>query len=402
MIPFSPPHINDKVIEEVTKVLRSGWITTGPRTKAFEKEITAYCGNEVTLCLNSATAGLEIMLRWFGVKEGDEVILPAYTYSSTANVVIHCGAKPVFVDVNADDFNINIKAIENAITSRTKVIMPVDFAGLPCDYNAINELVIKAQGQFISESKIQEELGRIMVLSDAAHSFGANYFNKKAGSLADVSVFSFHAVKNLTTGEGGAVCLNFPAPLNNQELYNELCVKTLHGQNKDALAKTQKGNWRYDIVEAGYKNNMTDIMAAIGQVELARYEAETFPKRKAVCNQYIEKLKQYNWAELPIYITKEKEGSYHLFPLRIKNITEEQRDAIVREIFDCDVSVNVHFIPLPQMSFYRNLGYDIKNYPTTFDNYSREISLPVFYDLTDEMVETVLSSVIQSVEKVLK
>ena len=402
MIPFSPPHINEKVIEEVTKVLRSGWITTGPRTKAFEKEITAYCGNEVTLCLNSATAGLEIMLRCFGVKEGDEVILPAYTYSATANVVIHCGAKPVFVDVNSDDFNINIKAIEEAITPRTKVIMPVDFAGLPCDYSAINELVFKVQSQFVSESKMQAKLGRIMVLSDAAHSFGATYLNKKAGSLADVSVFSFHAVKNLTTGEGGAVCLNFPAPLNNQELYNELCVKTLHGQNKDALAKTQKGNWRYDIVEAGYKNNMTDIMAAIGQVELARYETETLPKRKVICNQYIDKLKQYAWAELPIYITEEKEGSYHLFPLRIKNITEQQRDAIVKEIFDCDVSVNVHFIPLPQMSFYRNLGYDIKNYPTTFDNYSREISLPVFYDLTDDMVETVLNAVIQSVEKVLK
>ena len=402
MIPFSPPHINEKVIEEVTKVLRSGWITTGPRTKAFEKEITAYCGNEVTLCLNSATAGLEIMLRCFGVKEGDEVILPAYTYSATANVVIHCGAKPVFVDVNSDDFNINIKAIEEAITPRTKVIMPVDFAGLPCDYSAINELVFKVQSQFVSESKMQAKLGRIMVLSDAAHSFGATYLNKKAGSLADVSVFSFHAVKNLTTGEGGAVCLNFPAPFNNQDLYAELCVKTLHGQNKDALAKTQKGNWRYDIVEAGYKNNMTDIMAAIGQVELARYEAETLPKRKVICNQYIDKLKQYAWAELPIYITEEKEGSYHLFPLRIKNITEQQRDAIVKEIFDCDVSVNVHFIPLPQMSFYRNLGYDIKNYPTTFDNYSREISLPVFYDLTDEMVGTVLSAVIQSVEKVLK
>jgi dTDP-4-amino-4,6-dideoxygalactose transaminase len=402
MIPFSPPHINEKVIEEVTKVLRSGWITTGPRTKAFEKEITAYCGNEVTLCLNSATAGLEIMLRCFGVKEGDEVILPAYTYSATANVVIHCGAKPVFVDVNSDDFNINIKAIEEAITPRTKVIMPVDFAGLPCDYSAINELVFKVQSQFVSESKMQAKLGRIMVLSDAAHSFGATYLNKKAGSLADVSVFSFHAVKNLTTGEGGAVCLNFPAPLNNQELYNELCVKTLHGQNKDALAKTQKGNWRYDIVEAGYKNNMTDIMAAIGQVELARYETETLPKRKVICNQYIDKLKQYAWAELPIYITEEKEGAHHLFPLRIKNITEQQRDAIVKEIFDCDVSVNVHFIPLPQMSFYRNLGYDIKNYPTTFDNYSREISLPVFYDLTDDMVETVLNAVIQSVEKVLK
>jgi len=239
-------------------------------------------------------------------------------------------------------------------------------------------------------------------LSDSAHSFGGNYFNKKAGSLADVSVFSFHAVKNLTTGEGGAVCLNFPAPFDNQELYEELCVKTLHGQNKDALAKTQKGNWRYDIVEAGYKSNMTDIMAAIGQVELARYEMEILPKRKTICNQYIEHLKQYAWAELPIYTTNEKEGSYHLFPLRIKGVTEEQRDEIIKEIFDCDVSVNVHFMPLPNMSFYKNLGYDVLDYPVALDNYSREISLPVFYDLTDEMVEIVLNAVVRSVKKVLK
>jgi dTDP-4-amino-4,6-dideoxygalactose transaminase len=402
MIPFSPPHINQKVIEEVTKVLQSGWITTGPRTKAFEKEITAYCGNEATLCLNSATAGLEIILRWFGVKKGDEVILPAYTYSATANVVIHCGATPVFVDVNPDDFNINVEAIKNAITSKTKVIMPVDFAGLPCDYNAINALVDKVVNQFTPQSEQQEKLGRILVLSDSAHSFGAYYNKKRAGSLADVSVFSFHAVKNLTTGEGGAVCLNLPKPFDNVSTYNELCIKTLHGQNKDALAKTQKGNWRYDIVEAGYKNNMTDIMAAIGQVELARYDRESQPRRKEICEKYISNLKQYDWAQLPIYITEEKESSYHLFPLRIKNITEQQRDDIVKEIFDQDVSVNVHFIPLPQMTFYKNLGYDIKNYPTTYDNYSREISLPVFYDLTDDMVEIVLNAVIQSVHKILE
>ena len=402
MIPFSPPHINQKVIDEVTKVLKSGWITTGPRTKAFEKEIAAYCGNEKTLCLNSATAGLEIMLRWFGVKEGDEVILPAYTYSATANVVMHCGAKPVFVDVNADDFNINIAAIKKAITSKTKVIMPVDFAGLPCDYNEINQLVIDCKNEFIALTDEQEKLGRILVLSDSAHSFGATYHTNKAGSLADVSVFSFHAVKNLTTGEGGAVCLNLPKPFINEELYSELCIKTLHGQNKDALAKTQKGNWRYDIVEPGYKSNMTDIMAAIGQVELERYDTETLPKRKAVCEKYIEILSQYSWAELPRYQTEEKESSYHLFPLRIKNVTEEQRDEIIKEIFEHDVSVNVHFIPLPQMSFYKNLGYDIKDYPTTYDNFSREISLPVFYDLTDEMMDTVLNAVVTSVKKVLK
>lgn len=402
MIPFSPPHINQDVIDEVVKVLKSGWITTGPRTKQFEKEITAFCGNKTTLCLNSATAGLEIILRWFGVTEGDEVILPAYTYSATANVVIHCGAKPVFVDVNSDDFNINIDAIEKAISPRTKVIMPVDFGGLPCDYVAINKLVEKHKKSFVAANSEQKKLNRVLVLSDSAHSFGAWYNDKRTGSLTDISVFSFHAVKNLTTAEGGAVCLNLPTPFDNDEIYKNLCVKTLHGQNKDALAKTKKGNWRYDIVEAGYKNNMTDIMAAIGQVELARYEKETLPKRKDICTKYSAKLNQYNWAQIPIYETKEKESSYHLYPLRIKGVNEEQRDLIIQEIFDRDVSVNVHFIPLPQMSFYRNLGYNIGDYPTTYNNFSQEISLPVFYDLTDKMIDIVLDAVIQSVEKVLK
>jgi dTDP-4-amino-4,6-dideoxygalactose transaminase len=286
MIPFSPPRIDDKIIAEVTAALKSGWITTGPRTKDFEKKLTAYCGNQSTLCLNSATAGLEIMLRWFGVGEGDEVILPAYTYSATANVVIHCGAKPVFVDVNANDFNINVDNIEKAINEKTKVVMPVDFAGFPCDYDEINALVIKHKNQFKPKSKNQELLGRIMVLSDSAHSFGANYKGKKCGALADVSVFSFHAVKNLTTAEGGAVALNFPEPFDNTELYNYLCMYTLHGQNKDALAKTQKGNWKYDIVEAGYKCNMTDMSAAIGLVELERYDNDTQIKRKQIFDTY--------------------------------------------------------------------------------------------------------------------
>jgi dTDP-4-amino-4,6-dideoxygalactose transaminase len=299
MIPFSPPHINQKAIDEVIKVLKSGWITTGPRTKQFEKEITAYCGNQSTLCLNSATAGLEIILRWYGVKEGDEVILPAYTYSATANVVMHCGATPVFVDVNATDFNINVSEIEKAITSRTKVIMPVDFGGFPCNYDAINALVIKHKKNFVADSDEQKQMGRILVLSDSAHSFGAWYNGKRAGSLTDISVFSFHAVKNLTTAEGGAVALNLPSPFDNEDVYKLLCIKTLHGQNKDALAKTQKGNWRYDIVEPGYKCNMTDIMAVIGQVELERYDSETLPKRKSICDKFTSKLSTYSWAQVP-------------------------------------------------------------------------------------------------------
>jgi dTDP-4-amino-4,6-dideoxygalactose transaminase len=401
MIPFSPPHINQKAIDEVTRVLKSGWITTGPRTKQFEKEITAYCGNQATLCLNSATAGLEIILRWYGVKEGDEVILPAYTYSATANVVMHCGATPVFVDVNASDFNITVSEIEKAITSKTKVIMPVDFGGFPCNYEAINALVVKHKNTFLATTDEQKFLGRILVLSDSAHSFGAWYQGKRAGSLTDISVFSFHAVKNLTTAEGGAVALNLPMPFNNEDVYKLLCVKTLHGQNKDALAKTQKGNWRYDIVEPGYKCNMTDIMAVIGQVELERYDSETLPKRKQICEKYTSVLSKYTWAQVPMMKSDTIEGCYHLYPLRIKGVSEEQRDAIIKEIFDFDVSVNVHFIPVPMMSYYVGIGYDIKKYPITFDNYSREISLPIFYDLTDEMIETVLNAVIKSVEKVI-
>jgi dTDP-4-amino-4,6-dideoxygalactose transaminase len=401
MIPFSPPSINKKAIDEVVKVLNSGWLTTGPRTKAFEKEITAYCGNKATICLNSATAGLETILRWFGVSEGDEVILPAYTYSATANVVIHCGATPVFVDVNADDFNINVKEIEKAITARTKVIMPVDFAGLPCDYDAINRIVRDRSDLFHAQSENQTKLGRILVLSDSAHSYGAWQNKKRAGSLTDISVFSFHAVKNLTTAEGGAVALNLCEPFDNEEVYKQLCINTLHGQNKDALAKTQKGNWKYDIVEAGYKCNMTDIQAAIGQVELERYDSETLPRRREICDFYTDFLGKYDWAQTPILKKENDESCYHLYPLRIKSISEDQRDEIIQKIFDQDVSVNVHFIPVPKMSFYTKMGYDLENYPTTKDNFIREISLPVFVDITKEQMDLVVSAVVSAVESTI-
>ena len=401
MIPFSPPHIDQKIVDEVTKVLLSGWITTGPKTKLFEKELTKYCGNKATLCLNSATAGLEIMLRWYGVKEGDEVILPAYTYTATANVVMHCGAKPVFVDVNAHDFNISIANIEKAITSNTKVIMPVDFGGHVCDYDELNALVLKHKDKFSANTEEQKMLGRILVLSDSAHSFGATYKGKKAGSLTDISVFSFHAVKNLTTAEGGGVALNLPAPFDNDAVYKALCIKTLHGQDKDALAKTQKGNWRYDIIEPGYKCNMTDIMAAIGLVELERYDNFTSKGREHIFKQYDAAFSKYDWAQIPEYKTSDKLSCYHLYALRIKGVTEDQRDAIIKEIFEHDVSVNVHFIPVPMMSFYKGQGYDIKNYPVTYDNYSREISLPVYIDLDDEKVKRVIDAVVASVKKVI-
>ena len=404
MIPFSPPRITDEVVNAVTGVLRSGWITTGPKTKEFEKQITEYCGSKSTICLNSATAGLEIMLRWFGVTKGDEVIVPAYTYTATANVVNHCGAKVIFVDVNKDDFNISVEKIEKAITSRTKVIMPVDFAGFPCDYDAINELVNRKdiRKKFKANSPEQKKLKRILVLSDSAHSIGAVYKGKKTGSLTDASVFSFHAVKNLITAEGGAVCLNLPAPFDNEKIYKDLCIKSLHGQNKDALAKTSGvGGWRYDIIEAGYKCNMTDIAAVMGICELKDYESDTLPRRKKICDTYSAALSKYDWAEIPVLRTGEREASYHLFPLRIKGIKEAQRDEIIKNIFERGVSVNVHFMPVPMMSFYKKLGYKIKNYQNAYDNYSREISLPVYYNLTDEQVQTVINAVVDSVQKVI-
>ncbi len=401
MIPFSPPRIDQKIIDEVVDTLKSGWITTGSKTKKFEKLLAAYCGNKRTICLNSATAGLEIMLIWFGVKEGDEVILPSYTYSATANVVMHCGAKPVFVDVK-EDFNIDPEKVKAAITSKTKVIMPVDFGGWPCDYNALNKLVVEPDIKklFSPNSDEQKRLGRIFILADAAHSLGATQNDKKSGALTDCSVFSFHAVKNLTTAEGGAVALNFDH-LNNDELYERLCIKTLHGQNKDALAKMQKGNWRYDIVEAGYKMNMTDILAAIGLVELERYETETLVKRKEICLAYNKAFENKSWAILPDLQNESQETSYHLYPLRIAGIDEPTRDKIMQQIFDKNISVNVHFIPVPMMSFYRSLGYSIDNYPVCYKNFSQEISLPVFFDLTYSQIEEISKSVIQSVEEEL-
>jgi dTDP-4-amino-4,6-dideoxygalactose transaminase len=403
MIPFSPPRIDQLIIDEVIDTLKSGWITTGPKTKLFEKKLTAYGGHKATLCVNSASAGLELMLHWFGVKEGDEIILPAYTYAATANVVVHCGAKPVFVDIN-NDFNISTAAIKKAITARTKVIMPVDIGGLPCDYDAINALVKENDiiSLFKPNTEEQKKLGRILILSDAAHSIGGTYKDKKVGSLTDITVYSFHAVKNLTTAEGGAICLNLDKEFDNDEIYTYLNSKSLHGQNKDALAKTQIGNWRYDIIEPGYKCNMTDIQAAMGIVEIDRYDKDMLVKRKHIFDLYAKMFSQYQWAQLPVYINNSKSSSFHVFLLRINGITEEQRDAIISEIFKADVSVNVHFVPLPMMTYYKNQGYKIEDYPNSYNNYSREISLPVYYDLTDENIATVVKAVANSVDKVMK
>ena len=392
MLPFSPPRIDQQTIDEVIDTLKSGWISTGPKTKLFEKKITEYIGCKTTVAVSAWTTGMEVALRWWGIGPGDEVIIPVYTYCASANVVLHTGAKAVMVDINPDDFNISMEAIRKAITPHTKAIMPVDIAGLPCDFDAIKQLVEEAKPLFSPSNEVQRKLGRILIASDAAHSFGATYKGVQMGAVADISCFSFHAVKNLTTAEGGAICFNLPDTFYHDELYKLFCIKILHGQSKDALAKMQKGAWRYDVLEPGYKCNMTDLQAAIGLVELARY-AETLTRRKEIFEQYAIGLGSEPWAEIPVREDAHRVSCCHLFQLNIKGVTEAQRDAIMQEIFEQDIAVNVHFQPLPLLTAYKNLGYDIANYPVAYDKYSREISLPIYYNLTEEQVEMVIQAV---------
>jgi len=402
-IPFSPPHIKEEAIEEVADTLRSGWITTGPKTKLFERKITEYCGAKKTLCVNSATFGLEICLRWFGVGEGDEVIIPAYTYTATANTVAHTGAKIVMVDANKDDFNLNLEEVKKAITPKTKVIIPVDIAGLPVNTRQLIDYLEtdEVKSHFLASSKNQEKLGRILVLSDSAHSIGARLFGERIGKFADITVFSFHAVKNITTAEGGAIAFHLPEAFDHEQIYKEINMISLHGQSKEALAKTQKEAWRYDVLHTGYKGNMTDIQASLGLVALKYYEIDNLPRRKKIMNYYQSVFSGYKWAELPIFKDEIRETSYHIFTLRIKNITETQRDQIIDEIYETGVSVNVHFQPLPMLSIFKEMGFDIKDFPVAFDNYSREITLPVYQDLTDEQQKYIVENVVASIEKVL-
>lgn len=402
MIPFSPPRIDDAVINEVTEVLKSGWITTGPRTKLFEKEISAYCGCKTTVAVNSWTMGMQVFLDFWGIGPGDEVILPAYTYCASANVIIHSGAKPVLVDVAEGSFNISVEEVRKAITPRTKAIMAVDIGGYPADYYSILDLVNEDEirGMYNGNNSMQRQLGRILVISDAAHSFGAILKGKRMGSIADITAFSFHAVKNLTTAEGGAICFNLPEGFDHDEIYAEMCVKILHGQNKDALAKTQKGNWRYDVVEPGFKCNMTDIQAAIGLIELKRYQ-ENLDRRKVIFDRYSDAFSRESWAIIPEYESADKISSYHLYLLRIEGATENMRDQIIQEIFDQDVSVNVHFQPLPILTAYAKRGYEMGDYPHAYQQYANEISLPVYFNLTDEQVDTVIEAVKNAVAKVL-
>ena len=400
MIPFSPPRIDDVTIKAVEEALRSGWITTGPRTKAFERQIAEYCGVRKVIALNSWTNACELVLRWFGIGPGDEVILPAYTYCATANIVMHVGAKPVLVDVR-DDFTIDPEAVRKAMSPRTKCIMPVDIGGLPADIDAIVAIAEEAHATFRAANSEQRTLGRPLVLSDAAHSFGAFIAGKPVGAQADITGFSFHAVKNLTTAEGGALAFNLPESFDAEALYKLFNTMSLHGQSKDALAKRQPGAWRYDVAQPGWKCNMTDLQAAIGLVELDRYDNDTIPRRKAISARYNAAFKNDPRFVAPLLKDADRESSYHLYMLRITNAREEQRDAIITAIAKQEVSVNVHFIPLPMLSFYSGQGYRIGDYPNTFLNYSREISLPVYYDLTDAQVDEVIAAVKAAVGEVM-
>ena len=400
-IPFSPPYIDENVINEVVDSLRSGWITTGPKVKALEEEVKNFSGAKQVLCVNSWTSGAIMMLRWLGVKEDDEVIVPAYTYSATALAVLHAGAKPVMVD-SGDDFNISVDDIRKAITPKTKAIIPVDIAGFPCNYDDIMELVKEPaiMSLFNAGSENQNKMGRIMVLNDAAHSLGAWYKEgMRTGSETDVAIFSFHAVKNVTTAEGGAICLNLPEPFNNEELYKELRQMSLNCQTKDAFTKSIAGGWRYDIVGFGMKINMADVNAAIGLAQIRQYD-NLLQERQRIFHKYNDAFTKFDWAVLPPEKENGRRTSYHIYALRINNFTEEQRDAMIEEITNHDVSVNVHFIPMPMLTFFKDLGYDIINYPVAYNNYKSEISLPIFPQLTDEEVEYVIKTVVDAYQKV--
>lgn len=400
-IPFSPPYIDDSVINEVVDSLKSGWITTGPKVKALEEEIKSFSGAKQVLCVNSWTSGAIMMLRWLGVTADDEVIVPAYTYSATALAVLHAGAKPVMVD-SGEDFNISVDAIRKAITPRTKAIIPVDIAGFPCDYDSIMAMVQEDEVKAVYQpnSAIQEKLGRILVMNDAAHSLGARYnIEKNTGCETDIAIFSLHAVKNVTTAEGGAICMNMPSPFDNNALYAELRQMALNCQTKDAFSKSKAGGWRYDIVGFGMKINMADVNGAIGLAQIREYP-ELLKERKRVFNTYNAAFLKYEWAILPPAIVGEKESSYHIYALRIKGFNEQQRDAMIDEISKSEVAVNVHFIPMPMLTFFKQQGYDIKEYPQAYKNYEHEISLPIYPQLDDEKVNFVIQTVINAYHKV--
>lgn len=390
-IKFSPPDITDAEINEVIDTLKSGWITTGPKTKLFENKIAKYCGVNKAVCLNSNTAGLELILRLFEIGVGDEVIVPVYTYTASASVINHVGAKIVFVDCAKNSFEMDYNKVKEAITEKTKAIIAVDFAGIVADFDRIYEIVEERKNLFKLSSKMQEKLGRILVIADAAHSFGATRNEKRAGSIADFSSFSFHAVKNLTTAEGGAVTWKTIPGIDDEDIYKMFMLYSLHGQNKDALSKTKVGQWEYDIKMPGYKCNMTDIMAAIGLAQLDRYE-QILLRRRQIIEMYNEGLKNSAITHLQHY-TDNSSGSGHLYITRINGIDVEKRNEIIDKLAEMGVPTNVHYKPLAMMTAYKDLGYDIKDYPNAYDMYKNEITLPLHTVLTDEQVEYVVKCV---------
>ena len=384
-IPFSPPDITEAEINAVADAMRSGWITTGPRTKEFEQKIAEYCHTDRAVCLNSNTACQELVLRVLGIGPGDEVITCAYTYTASASVINHVGAKIVLVDCQKDSYEINYDEVEKAITDKTKVIIPIDIAGVMCDYDKLYEIVERKKNLFNPSNDIQRAYGRIIIAADAAHSLGSTYKDKMSGSVADFTSFSFHAVKNLTTAEGGAVTWKTTPNLDNEALYKEFMLWSLHGQSKDALAKTKLGAWEYDIVYTGYKCNMTDIMAAIGLVQLERYP-NLLKRRQEIISLY-NKLLNKDKVELINHNTKLSKSNGHLMLTRVKGISVEKRNEIITKLAEVGVSSNVHYKPLPLHTAYKNLGFDIKDYPNAYNMYQNEITLPLHTLLTDEDVE---------------
>ena len=401
-IPFSLPLIDDDVIAEVNDALTgTGWLTTGPKVRQLEAEISAITGTPV-LCVNSWTSGAMLMLHWFGVGPGDEVIIPAYTYSATALCAMNLGATVVMVDVD-DDFTISAANIRAAITPRTKAVIPVDMAGWPADYDAIKAVLAEPAvvSQFTASTERQARLGRILLISDAAHSIGSTYKGQPNGQQADAAIFSLHSVKNITTGEGGAICINLPAPFDNDAEYLFLRAFALNGQTKSAFEKNQPGAWRYDIIDQGMKVNMPDIGAAIGLAQVRKYQSTLLPDRKRIFARYQDGFAGRDWAILPVSKNGERESSCHLYMLRIAGVDETARDAIIQVIAEQGVGVNVHYIPMAMLTLFRTRGFDIADYPKTYGLYSNEITLPLYNGLTDEQVDEVIRVVIESVESML-
>ncbi|WP_105996512.1 DegT/DnrJ/EryC1/StrS family aminotransferase [Staphylococcus simulans] len=398
-IPFSPPKISEEAIESVVETLRCGWITTGPKTKAFEEALTDYMGTEGTVAMNSATAALEMTLRLLGIGEGDEVITSAYTYTASASVIAHVGAKIVLVDTQKDSLEMDYTQLEDKITENTKAIIPVDIAGQLCDYDRLFEIARRKQALFHTENPVHALLNRIAIINDGAHSFGATKGENKSGSFADFTTFSFHAVKNLTTAEGGAVTWTKDYEAHGFDLQKLYKTSILHGQSKDALSKMQKGNWEYDISELGYKFNMTDINAAIGLDQLNHYD-ENLARRKEVVRLYDENLNTDVIKTLK-HFDNDKESSCHLYITWIKGATEEQRNAIIEHLADEGIATNVHYKPLPMFSAYQEYGFDIKDFPNAYAHYVNELTLPLYPQLTDEQVEYIIKQVNEAVGGVL-